>query len=127
MRKWLLLFCLALPLGADSQKLYRGTLGPTQAFTLALGDDKSATLTFSEDKKVSKATGNYTWVKNELVVKVEKAEPFILEIRRKGVDTPPPTMEVKAGARLRWKTEVDKDRLALKGPAGWEMPLYLQH
>ncbi len=126
MRKFLLLFCLALPLGADSQKLYHGTLGPTQAFSLALGDDHSATLVFTEDKKASKASGSYTWKSDELVVKVEKAEPFVLEIRRKGVDTPAPTMEVKSGAELRWKTELDKDRLTLKGPPGWELPLYLK-
>jgi len=60
MRKFLLLFCLALPVGADSQKLYRGTLGPTQSFSLALGDDKSAQLSFTENEKVSKATGHYT-------------------------------------------------------------------
>lgn len=125
MRKFLLLFCLALPVGADSQKLYRGTLGPTQTFSLALGDDKSAQLSFTENQKVSKATGHYTWSKNQLVVTVDKAEPFVLEIRRKGVDTPPPTMEVKAGARLDWKTELTGERLTLKGPNGWEMPVHL--
>ena len=127
MRKFLLLFCLALPLGADNQKVYSGTLGPTQSFSMALGDDHSATLVFTEDKKASKASGHYTWAKNELVVKVEKAEPFILEIRRKGVDTPAPSMEVKAGAELRWKTELDHDRLTLKGAPGWELPLYWEH
>ncbi|MFN8611595.1 MAG: hypothetical protein U0931_28885 [Vulcanimicrobiota bacterium] len=125
MRKFLLLCCLALPVGADGQKLYRGTLGPTQTFSMALGDDKSALLSFSEDKKTSKAVGHYSWSKNQLIVTVEKAEPFVLEIRRKGVDTPPPTLDVKAGAELKWQTEVDGQRLVLKGPKGWEMPLYL--
>jgi hypothetical protein len=125
MRKFLLLFCLALQVGADSQKLYRGTLGPNQSFWLALGDDRSAQLSFKENEKVSKATGHYTWIKNQLVVTVDKAEPFVLEIRRKGVDTPPPRLKVKAGARLDWKTELSGERLVLKGPQGWEMPLFL--
>ncbi len=127
MRKFLLLFCLALPLGADGAKSYRGTLSPSQSFSLVLGDDQTASLHFTDDKKVSKASGPFTWAKNELVVRVAQAEPFVLEIRRKGVDTPPPRMEVKAGAVLRWKTEVNKDELLLKGPPGWQLPLYLGH
>lgn len=127
MRMFLLLFCLALPLGADSGKLYVGSLSPSQRFSLFLGNDKSASLHFVDDKKVFKASGPYTWVKNELVIKVKKAEPFVLEIRRKGVDTPPPRMEVKTGAILRWQTEIKKDQLVLEGPPGWQLPLYIEH
>jgi len=127
MRKFLLLVCLALPLGADSQKLYRGTLGPTQTVTLALGDDHSATLSFIEDKKVSRATGHYTWAKDQLTMKVEQAEPFVLEVRRKGVEPPAPKMEVRSGQELHWKTELKGDALTLSGPPGWDLPLFLQH
>lgn len=125
MRKFLLLFCLALPVGADSQKLYRGTLGPTQTFSLALGDDQSASLSFLEDSKLLKASGHYRWSQNHLVVQVEKGDPFVLEIRRKGVDTPPPRLQVKAGAELKWQTEVEGERLVLKAAEGWELPLHL--
>lgn len=125
MRKFLLLFCLALPVGADSQRLYRGTLGPTQTFSLALGDDHSASLSFLEDSKLLKASGHYRWSQNQLVVQVEQGDPFVLEIRRKGVDTPPPRLQVKAGAELNWQTEVEGERLVLKAAGGWELPLHL--
>ncbi|MBS2037956.1 hypothetical protein JST97_23420 [bacterium] len=124
MRKFLLLFCLALPVGADSQRLYRGSLGPTETFSLALGDDHTAQLSFVEDKILSKASGHYTWSKNRLVVKLENGGPFVLEIRRKGVDTPPPRLEIKAGKEVQWQTELEGDRLVLKAAGGWEMPLH---
>ncbi|MBN9417194.1 MAG: hypothetical protein J0I12_17245 [Candidatus Eremiobacteraeota bacterium] len=127
MRKFLMLFCLALPLGADDARLWVGTLGPTQGFSLVLAKDHSATLVFRDRDQSLRAFGSYTWEKNDLKVKVRKAEPFVLEIRRKGVDTPPPTMEVKSGTELHWKTTLVQDRLLLKGPPGWELPLYAEH
>lgn len=138
LKKLLLIFCLTLAaVSADPQHLYRGTLSPLERVTLRLEDDGRFSFELSDDKSSSKAVGNYRWKGNQLNLEVQEvkfsdpakrhpATGFEIQIRRKGVDTPPPSVWFAPGQLLILEAYPEKDRLRLEGPDGWSLTLFSQ-
>lgn len=134
----LMMLTLSLFAGADSQKLWSGSVGPMFTVNLALGDG-SATLTLSETAKSgnnSMAVGNYLLTKHSLEIDVKeirfggkgaekKGAGFVIETPRKGKDGVP-TLKVTPGAKLRFTAVESGDRLELKNSGGVELVMYLK-
>lgn len=136
LKRVLLLLCLTVALvSADSQHLYSGTLSPLERVSLTLDDGGRFRFELSDDKSSSLAVGNYRWKGNQLNLEVQdvkfsdpaKRHPatgFEIQIRRKGVDTPPPSIWLAPGQLLILEAYHEGDRLRLEGPDGWSLTLF---
>ena len=133
----LMLLTLVQPLGAEGWQRYSATLGPSESVTLTLEKDHSFQLVWHEGvhKIQATASGRFRWQQDDLDLTVAKIlfvgsnhlDYFDLEIRRKGVEGPPPTLHVEAGQEIHLKIHALGDSVQLRRPPDWELTLYLKH
>lgn len=133
MRKLLLVYLLALPAVAQP-RAYSASLGPTESVLLIMEEKHQCKLVWHESyqKVQATATGSYDRDGQNFDLHVDKVtflgskegDSFDLEIRRKGVEGPPPTLKVQAGQVLHLQIVSSGDSLQLRRPPDWELTFY---